>query len=57
MILLDNKTLIIGAHNWSYRALFHSNETSLLIKAENELADVMEYINSFYKSIGAVVTN
>ncbi|HON57104.1 MAG TPA: phospholipase D-like domain-containing protein [bacterium] len=49
LILIDNKTLIIGAHNWSYSALFRSSETSLLIKAENDLIAAIDYIESFYK--------
>lgn len=45
MIIIDQKTLVIGSHNFSKRAFEINHEVSLLVNDENEIARCRKYFD------------
>ncbi|HOK41872.1 MAG TPA: phospholipase D-like domain-containing protein [bacterium] len=44
LVVIDDRIVFIGAHNFSIAALFYNNELSLLLKADTDIPQIKEYV-------------
>lgn len=51
LIIVDDKSAIIGSHNWTDKALFENRESSVAITDKNIINDEKEYFESLWSSI------
>lgn len=55
-IIIDDVTVIVGAHNWTYSALMLNNETSVLIKSNPPDPSFIKYFERVKKQAGSRAT-
>ncbi|ABR55633.1 phospholipase D family protein [Methanococcus aeolicus] len=51
LIIVDDKSIIIGSHNWTDKALFENRESSVAITDINIINEEKEYFESLWSSI------
>ncbi|HOK55769.1 MAG TPA: phospholipase D-like domain-containing protein [bacterium] len=49
LLIVDDKYVFIGSHNWNYYALEKNNETSILIESEETARVFINYFNEVKK--------
>lgn len=47
LVIIDDKTVVLGSHNWGYSALERNNEASVLI----ESPDIAEYYKDYFDNL------
>ena len=52
MMIIDDKILIIGSHNYTQSAFTMNHEASVVIESESELADFIKYFDNLYHNYG-----
>jgi len=50
MIIIDDKILIIGSHNYTQSAFTMNHEASIMIEGEGQLLDFIEYFYNLFKN-------
>lgn len=45
VLIIDNETIIVGSHNYSFDGLKYNNEASILIRDKNQAKRMIEYFN------------
>jgi len=49
LVIIDNRVVYVGSHNWSESALYYNHETSLEIVSEQIAQAFKEYIETNYE--------
>ncbi|MCM8767281.1 MAG: phospholipase D-like domain-containing protein [Candidatus Omnitrophica bacterium] len=49
LVIIDNKYIFIGSHNWNYYSLEKNNETSVIIESEEIARVFVDYFNKIKK--------
>ena len=48
LVIIDNKIVYVGSHNWSESALYYNRETSVKIISEEIAQSFIEYLKNNY---------
>jgi len=52
MMIIDDKILIIGSHNYTQSAFTLNHEASVIIESESGLDDFIQYFNNLFNNYG-----
>ena len=52
MIIIDDKILVIGSHNYTQSAFTMNHEASVIIEGGDQLVDFIEYFYNLFKNYG-----
>ena len=52
MMIIDDRILIIGSHNYTQNAFTMNHEASVIIESESELGNFIKYFHNLYNNYG-----